>query len=279
MIPGAVRFDFYSSPGGTGDLTKAREELAACGVPAGFDTRVSYRSEVPRERETAEALQQSLSRIGIRLELAPFPLADYYTLYAGKPDYARDNDLGLMVTAWAADWPDGYGFLAQIVDSRTIRPTGGNANLGVRDPRVDQLLDEALRTPDTAVRGRMWADVDQLVMAEARVLPGVWGEGPFLPAAAPDERVHHRRVPDVRLSRARYDPSLVHAVDPLGEEIMEPTAVRQGRVVRLDHALQDRDRPGDEGSALDGIVCCYGRGRGCRVLLPDRDAQPRARPP
>ena len=179
VIPGAVRFDLYPSADGTGDLAKARDELAACGVPAGFGTHVSYRAEVPRERATAEALQQSLGRIGIRLELAPFPLADYYTLYAGKPDNARDNDLGLMITGWSADWPDGYGFLAQIVDSRTIRPSGGNANLGVKDPRVDMLLDDALRTTDPVAREQRWADIDRLVMEEARVLPGIWAKGLF----------------------------------------------------------------------------------------------------
>jgi peptide/nickel transport system substrate-binding protein len=179
VIPGAERFDLYSSAGNTGDLEKARAELAACGVPTGFDTRLSYRAEVPRERATAEALQQSLGRLGIRLDLRPFPLADYYTLYAGKPDYARGNGLGLMITGWSADWPDGYGFLAQIVDSRTIRPSGGNPNLGIRDPRVDLLLDEAVRTADPIVRERMWADIDRLVMEDARVLPGIWAKGLF----------------------------------------------------------------------------------------------------
>ena len=54
-----------------------------------------------------------------------------------------------MVYGWGADWPDGYGFLAQIVDSRIIRATGGNTNLGVRDPEVDKLLDQAVQTTDT----------------------------------------------------------------------------------------------------------------------------------
>jgi peptide/nickel transport system substrate-binding protein len=177
VIPGAVRFDLYPSADGTGDLAKARNELSACGAPAGFGTHISYRAEVPNERATAEALQQSLARVGIKLELAPFPLADYYSLYAGKPDYARDSGLGLMITGWSADWPDGYGFLAQIVDSRTIRPSGGNANLGIKDPRVDMLLDEAVRTADPVARENRWTDIDRLVMEEARALPGIWAKG------------------------------------------------------------------------------------------------------
>ena len=74
-VPGAERFDLYPSAGNQGDLERAREELRLCRSPDGFRTKVSYRSESPRERATAEALQQSLGRVGITLDLAPFPLA------------------------------------------------------------------------------------------------------------------------------------------------------------------------------------------------------------
>ncbi len=177
VIPGAEQFDLYTSPDNTGDLARARDELNQCGQPDGFTTGISYRAERPRERATAEALQQSLARVGINLEIKPFPQGDYYTLYAGKPDFARSNNLGLMVTGWAADWPDGFGFLSQIVDSRTIRETGGSTNLSVRDPAVDALIDQALTTPDPAARERLWVEIDRKVMDGAYSLPGVWAKG------------------------------------------------------------------------------------------------------
>ena len=177
VIPGAERFDLYPSPNNTGDIAKARDELAQCGRPNGFTTGISYRAERPKEKATAEALQQSLARAGIRLEIKPYPLTDYGRLYAGKPDYAKANGLGLMVFGWGADWPDGYGFLSQIVDSRVIRTTGGNTNLGVKDPAIDRLLDQALLTTDTAAREQIWVDIDRKVMENAFVLPGVWAKG------------------------------------------------------------------------------------------------------
>ena len=120
VISGAQQFDLYPSPGNTGDLTKAKDELTQCGQPNGFSTSISYRPERPKEKATAEALQQSLQRVGINLEIKPYPQGDYFKLYAGKPDFAKANNLGSMVHSWGADWPDGYGFLAQIVDSRAI---------------------------------------------------------------------------------------------------------------------------------------------------------------
>ena len=74
--------------------------------------------------------------------LKPLPAGDYFKLYAGKPDFVKANNLGLMINGWGADWPDGFGFLQQIVDSRVIR-AGGNSNLGVKDPEVDALIDKA----------------------------------------------------------------------------------------------------------------------------------------
>jgi peptide/nickel transport system substrate-binding protein len=177
VITGAEQFDLYASPDNTGDLTKAKDELTQCGQPNGFTTGISYRVERPREKATAEALQQSLSRVGINLEIKPYPQGDYFKLYAGKPDFANANNLGLMVTGWAADWPDGFGFLSQITDSRTIREGGGSTNLSVRDPEVDAMIDQALVTTDTAARNTMWAGIDRKVMEDAYSLPGVWAKG------------------------------------------------------------------------------------------------------
>ncbi len=54
--------------------------------------------------------------------------------------FVKANQLGLIDTGWTADWPDGFGFLAQIVDSRVIRDAG-NTNLGIVDPTIDARID------------------------------------------------------------------------------------------------------------------------------------------
>src|SRR5262249_8065357 len=85
--------------------------------------------------------------------------------------------LGLMINGWGADWPDGFGFLQQIVDSRTIRASGGNTNLSVKIPEVDQLVDKALQTTDATGREQIWGQIDQRGMQEAVGLPGIWAHG------------------------------------------------------------------------------------------------------
>jgi peptide/nickel transport system substrate-binding protein len=174
-IPGATKADPYNFAGKpNGDVDAAKAELTKCGQPNGFSTNYSYRAERPKEKATGEAMQQSLAKVGIKLNLKPYPQGDYYKLYAGKPGYAKSNNLGLMANGWGADWPDGFGFLQQIVDSRVIRATGGNSNLSVKDPQVDKMLDTALATTDAAARNQIWGQIDAKVMDDAYDLPGVW---------------------------------------------------------------------------------------------------------
>jgi peptide/nickel transport system substrate-binding protein len=177
MIPGYQKFDLYpSGPDGTGDVAKAKEALAACGQPNGFETNMGYRAERPKEKATAESLQQSLARVGIKLTLKPYPQGDYFSQYAGNPPYVKANKLGLVTNGWGADWNDGFGFLSQIVDSRVIRETGGSSNTSVRIPEVDKMLDTAVAETDQAKRDAQWGPIDKRVMEEAVILPGVYAK-------------------------------------------------------------------------------------------------------
>ena len=151
---------------------------------------------------------------GHQADLKPYPLADYLKLYAGKPDFAKANGLGLMVYGWGADWPDGYGFLAQIVDSRVIRATGGNSNLSVKDPAVDALLDKALTTTDTAAREQIWVDIDKKVMDDAFVLPGIWAKGLLYRPKNLTNVFITDGFQDVRLRRAGHHPEVGEGVTP-----------------------------------------------------------------
>ena len=179
MVPGHKSMDLYEAKAKPqGDIPAAKVKLVKCGQPNGFATNISYRSDRPKEKATAESMQQSLAKAGIQLTIKPFPTGDYFKLYAGKPDFAKANKLGIMVYGWGADWPDGFGFLSQIVDSRTIRPAG-NTNLGIKIPAVDAEIDKALATTDLTARNAIWGNVDQMVMENASIVLGVWNKGLF----------------------------------------------------------------------------------------------------
>ncbi|MFL6027962.1 MAG: ABC transporter substrate-binding protein [Friedmanniella sp.] len=181
QIPGHTDFDLFpNGQDNKGDLDAAKQALQACGQPNGFETNISYRAERPKEKATAEAFQQALSRVGIKLTLRPFPQGDYYSSYAGNPPYVKKNNLGLVVNGWGADWNDGFGFLSQIVDSRVIRETGGSSNTSVRIPEVDKMLDSALLELDTDKRNQQWGAIDKRVMEDAVIYPGLYAKSLLL---------------------------------------------------------------------------------------------------
>ena len=175
QIPGYEDFDVWQA-GESGDLDKAKQALEDCGQPDGFETAMAFRSDRPKEEATAEAFQQALDRVGIKVELKGYPAATYFSENCGLPPFVVKNNLGLCTNGWGADWNDGFGFLSQIVDSRVIRETGGSSNTSVRIPEVDQMLDEAILELDDAKRESMWAEIDRRVMEEAVVYPGVYAK-------------------------------------------------------------------------------------------------------
>ena len=178
QIPGRQDFDLYPA-GEDGDLEKAKEHLEKCGQPNGFETSMAFRSDRPKEEATAEAFQQALDRVGIKLNLKGYPAATYFSENCGLPPFVVKNNLGLCTNGWGADWNDGFGFLSQIVDSRVIRETGGSSNTSVRIPEVDKMLDEAVVELDQGTREQMWGEIDKRVMEEAVIYPGVY-EGKVL---------------------------------------------------------------------------------------------------
>ncbi|GAB3664000.1 ABC transporter substrate-binding protein [Actinocorallia lasiicapitis] len=176
-VTGYVKADRY--PVGAdnhGDLAKAKEELAACGQPNGFSTKISARADRPKEVAAAQGVQQGLAKVGIKAEIKQVPAGDYFNKYAGAPKWVHDNGVGLMFMAWAADWPSGFGFLQQVVDSRVIKPSG-NTNLQETNlPEVDTLLDDAAKNPDIKAREANYTKIDQAVMEDAGIIPLVYAK-------------------------------------------------------------------------------------------------------
>lgn len=171
-ITGYQKADRYPSGADNhGDLAKAKEELAACGQPNGFTTKLSARSDRPKEVAAAQGIQQGLAKVGIKAEIAQFPAGDYFNKYAGAPSFVHSKGLGLMMMKWGADWPTGFGFLQQIVDGRAIKPAGGTNLQETNLPAVNKLFDEVASNPDVNARNKIYTQIDQLVMEDAGIVP------------------------------------------------------------------------------------------------------------
>ncbi|MFJ2091641.1 ABC transporter substrate-binding protein [Streptomyces sp. NPDC087901] len=170
-VAGYKKFDLYPSEGSKGDATKAKEHLTKCGHPGGFKTTLTARSDRPDEVTAATQLQGSLKAIGITAEIKQFPADKYFTDFAGVPNWVHKNNAGMMMMAWGADWPTGFGFLDQIVNGSAIKPSGGTNLMELNDKGINELLVKGIGTVDTTARNATWGEVDQKVMENASVVP------------------------------------------------------------------------------------------------------------
>jgi peptide/nickel transport system substrate-binding protein len=176
-VTGYQKFDMYEATTKTnGDPAKAKQELKACGHASGFSTGIAYRSDRPTETQGAQALQQALSQVGIKGTLHGYPTSTYYTNFAGVPKYMSSHNIGIAFGGWGADWPDGYGFLDELVNGNAIVPAG-NTNVGqLNDPVVNNLFTKAAGLNNAAQRNAIWGQIDRQVMKDAVIVPIVYAK-------------------------------------------------------------------------------------------------------
>lgn len=173
-VNGYTKFDEFPTPDNKGDVTKAKAALTACGKPGGFTTNLTARSDRPAEMAEATAIQNSLKQVGITASIKSYPAGKYFSNFAGVPSYVHQHQLGLMLTAWGADWPTGYGFLDQIVDGSAIKPSGGNNLQELNDPKINAALKAAIGNTDAAARTKAWGEIDKQVLDTATVVPLIY---------------------------------------------------------------------------------------------------------
>jgi peptide/nickel transport system substrate-binding protein len=134
---------------GTGDLAKARESLAACGHPDGFDVNMTYIAGSVTDEQNFAAVQEALGRVGIKVTAKPGEQSVYYTTWIGSPQNIVDQKLGILGAGWGADFPSINGFYRSIAHGDSILATGNSNYASLDDPEVNRLMDDALRAgPD-----------------------------------------------------------------------------------------------------------------------------------
>ncbi|MEO9238365.1 MAG: ABC transporter substrate-binding protein [Jatrophihabitantaceae bacterium] len=153
----------------TGDLVKAKQELALCGQPNGFTTKEAYVNS-GRGPAVFTASQAALGRVGIKVTAAIHAQSGYYGGFIGKPETVKSVGIGLGQAGWGADYPTGGGFWTSIALS-TAPPGGGNYTQ-LNDSKVDGFLHEAAQS--TGTHDDLFKQLDAQVMADAVMLPFVY---------------------------------------------------------------------------------------------------------
>ena len=145
------------------DVDAAKAALAESSVPDGFDTKLLVDSENTLRVAEAQAIQQMLQEIGVKVEIQQVPQADRITAFQSG-DYE-----GMAFHEWGADFPDANGMLLPLFESENVPPQNNQSYYS--NPEVDDLLNGAEKEADDEKRTQMLIDAQKLIAAD---MPIIW---------------------------------------------------------------------------------------------------------
>jgi len=146
------------------DPALAKKLLAEAGHPSGFTCTCLSTAQYGMHKDTAEVVQQNLGAVGIQAELQ-------------LPDWATRVQLGnrgqfqIAVGGTAADSNDPDG-LANLLDG-SLAPSYVRS-IGVRVPRIEELLRAGRSEFDPAKRKAIYAEMERVAIEEAPIVGLAW---------------------------------------------------------------------------------------------------------
>lgn len=174
-IPGYSDYDPYGilARKGKPDVAKAKDELKQCGKPSGFSTKITARTNNPGEVDAAEALQEQLSKVGIKIEVDSIDGAQSSSI-TGSPKVTKSRGYGMVMSGWGPDFPTGQGYAQPLFDSRFIFDNGNYNESQIKDPQIDKLFDQAIGTTDQAKSKSLYEQMNKRLIDNADWMPFIY---------------------------------------------------------------------------------------------------------
>ncbi|HEY2078325.1 MAG TPA: ABC transporter substrate-binding protein [Streptosporangiaceae bacterium] len=175
ITPGIVGREPYNLyPAGTaGDPAKAKSLLTQAG--AHNLTLTLATPNDPISTAISQAVQQAYSAAGIKVVIKSLSANAFSALATGNSASGYD----LALSSWQPDFPSAMDNIEPLFASAMIG--NGNYNISrLSDPKVDALINRAEGTINEAAAGKIWAQADKAIMADAAVVPLVYNRNSFL---------------------------------------------------------------------------------------------------
>jgi peptide/nickel transport system substrate-binding protein len=127
-------------------------------------------SEAPG-KETAEAVQAQLARIGIRLTLREVPLTTMMTKFCTVPKAMVAICPNLT---WGKDFLDAQSMIDPVFNGAHIGPQGNPDTSQANNPRFNEAIMRGEGLIGSAARAKAWGTLDRETSGEAYVVPWLW---------------------------------------------------------------------------------------------------------
>jgi peptide/nickel transport system substrate-binding protein len=165
-------FDFVSSP--TANIPLAQSYLKKAGFKSGKYTGpplLTIANNVAPAKQTAEAFQSQVSKVGFKLQFREVPTTTMYSKFCQVPKAAVAICPSL---GWGADFFDSQSFIDPLFNGKNIVPAGNVNTAQVDDPKINAEIDKAKQVTDVAGRGKAWGELDKKLTDQSYFIVWLW---------------------------------------------------------------------------------------------------------
>lgn len=143
------------------DIEQAKADLAKSAYPNGFTATMLIPSGNSARAQIAQVVQESLSKIGITVEIESIDLAAFR-------DRFKAFDYDFMINSGQSDVPDPNALVTFQAD-----PEGFSNSFWTHytNPEVTALMHEGRTTADGEKRARIYSDIQQILAGDAPYIP------------------------------------------------------------------------------------------------------------
>jgi peptide/nickel transport system substrate-binding protein len=165
--------DYLENP--NGDMALAESYMKEAGFESGKcegDCDVTIvGDDSPPGSDTAEVFKDQLEQLGFNVSLQKVEHSTMYTKFCNVPK--NEPDICTNV-GWLKDFQDSQSILQNTFSGDAIVPSNNSNWPLLDDPAINKAIHDAVYVDDADQRAEAWGKVDEMIMAQAPVVPWVW---------------------------------------------------------------------------------------------------------
>ncbi len=148
------------------DPAKAKQLLKEANFKYTDTLPLIFSTAEPWYAKAAQSIQQDLAAVGIKVETKGMRYGDLKAI-AGRrgPSGGR-----FVIQGWVQDFPDPSNYLDPLFNGRSITPTASLNRSFYSNPKVNKLLDDALKMPNSPARWAKYQEAQRIIVDDAPVV-------------------------------------------------------------------------------------------------------------